>query len=56
MSEGEISGVHSTVNRHTKFLDYPAFRSVLQEHDFDLRELKRQPGGVMEVRNVVDRW
>lgn len=42
----EISGVHSTVNRHTKFLDYPAFRQVLREHDFDLAELKRNPAGV----------
>lgn len=45
-SEGEISGVHSTVNRHTKFLDYKAFRSVLQDHDFDLSELKSNPSGV----------
>ncbi|MDD2003614.1 type IV secretory system conjugative DNA transfer family protein [Pseudomonas putida] len=42
----EISGVHSTVNRHTKFLDYSAFRKVLREHDFDLAELKRNPAGV----------
>ncbi|MBT2311827.1 type IV secretory system conjugative DNA transfer family protein [Pseudomonas fluorescens] len=42
----EISGVHSTVNRHTKFLDYSAFRKVLKEHDFDLAELKRNPAGV----------
>ncbi|MFZ3287771.1 MAG: type IV secretory system conjugative DNA transfer family protein [Telluria sp.] len=45
-SEGEISGVHSTVNRHTKFLDYTAFRNVLQENDFDLAELKSNPAGV----------
>lgn len=42
----EISGVHSTVNRHTKFLDYSAFRQVLKEHDFDLAALKRHPVGV----------
>lgn len=42
----ELSGVHSTVNRHTKFLDYSAFRKVLKEHDFDLSELKSNPAGV----------
>ncbi len=42
----ELSGVHSTVNRHTKFLDYSAFRKVLKEHDFDLSELKSKPSGV----------
>lgn len=42
----ELSGVHSTVNRHTKFLDYSAFRQVLKDHDFDLAELKNKPGGV----------
>jgi type IV secretion system protein VirD4 len=42
----ELSGVHSTVNRHTKFLDYSAFRKVLKEHDFDLSELKSNPTGV----------
>ncbi len=35
-AETEISGVHSTIDRHTKFLDYAAFRRVLQESDFDL--------------------
>lgn len=44
--ETEVAGVHSTVNRHTKFLDYSAFRKVLQENDFDLEELKRNPAGV----------
>lgn len=42
----ELSGVHSTVNRHTKFLDYSAFRQVLKNHDFDLAALKRHPAGV----------
>ncbi|EPA97900.1 TRAG family protein [Pseudomonas sp. G5(2012)] len=42
----ELSGVHSTVNRHTKFLDYSAFRKVLKEHDFDLSALKSNPAGV----------
>lgn len=45
-SETEISGVHSTVNRHTKFLDYSAFRKVLQHSDFDLRALKADPAGM----------
>ena len=44
--ENEMAGVQSTVNRHTKFLDYSAFRKVMQEHDFDLGELKRNPKGV----------
>lgn len=44
--ETEIAGVHSTVNRQTKFLDYPAFRRVLRESTFDLGELKRNPKGV----------
>lgn len=41
----ELAGVHSTVNRHTKFLDYSAFRRVLRHSDFDLGELKREPRG-----------
>lgn len=45
-AETEIAGVQSTINRHTKFLDYPAFRRVLQESTFDLGELKRNPRGV----------
>lgn len=45
-AEGELSGVHSTVNRHTKFLDYAAFRRVLKTSDFDLGELKRNPAGM----------
>jgi len=44
--ETEVAGVHSTVNRHTKFLDYTAFRKVLMGNDFDLAELKRNPAGV----------
>jgi len=42
----EITGVHSTVNRHTKFLDYSAFRKVLKESHFELADLKRDPAGV----------
>ncbi len=45
-SETEMAGVLSTVNRHTKFLDYAAFRNVLRDSDFDLGELKRNPKGV----------
>ena len=44
--ETEVSGVLSTINRHTKFLDYAAFRDVLRDSDFDLGELKRNPKGV----------
>jgi type IV secretion system protein VirD4 len=42
----ELSGVLSTANRHTKFLDYAAFRRVLHDTEFDLGELKRRPEGV----------
>ena len=45
-AEAELAGVYSTVNRHTRFLDYTAFRKVLREHSFDLGELKRNPKGV----------
>lgn len=45
-ADQEIAGVQSTVNRHTKFLDYPAFRGVLQDSSFDLGELKSNPAGV----------
>lgn len=44
--ESELAGVQSTVNRHTKFLDYRAFRNVLTRSDFSLRDLKKRPGGV----------
>lgn len=44
--EGEGSSVYSTVLRHTKFLDYAAFKNVLKNHDFDLSELKANPNGV----------
>jgi type IV secretion system protein VirD4 len=43
---GELSSVLSTINRHTRFLDYTTLRGVLQNHDFDLEDLKREPGGV----------
>lgn len=44
--ETELAGVHSTVNRHTRFLDYSAFRRVLQKSDFRLGDLKAVPQGV----------
>lgn len=40
-SSNELSGVLSTVHRHTQFIDYGAMREVLSGHDFDLRDLKR---------------
>lgn len=45
-AENELAGVFSTVNRHTRFLDYRAFRRVLCENSLDLGELKRRPEGV----------
>jgi type IV secretion system protein VirD4 len=45
-SDRERDGVLSTVRRHTKFLDYTAMRNILTGHDFDLRDLKRDPDGV----------
>lgn len=44
--ENEIAGVLSTVNRHTKFLDYTAFRNILRRSDFRLDELKTAPEGM----------
>lgn len=45
-SDRERSSVHSTALRHTKFLDYSAFKDVLRTNNFDLRDLKRNPNGV----------
>ncbi|MCG8043041.1 MAG: type IV secretory system conjugative DNA transfer family protein [Candidatus Thiodiazotropha endolucinida] len=45
-SDRERDSVLSTVRRHTKFLDYTAMRKILTGHDFDLRDLKRDPNGV----------
>lgn len=42
----ERGSVLSTARRHTKFLDFPALRSVLSKHDFDLTDLKTAPGGM----------
>lgn len=45
-SDRERDSVLSTVRRHTKFLDYTAMRKVLEGHDFDLADLKRDPKGI----------
>ncbi len=45
-SHDEMAGVLSTMNRHTAFLDYISMKKVMNGHDFDLRDLKRDPGGV----------
>jgi type IV secretion system protein VirD4 len=45
-SDRERSAVLSTVRRHTKLLDYAAMKRVLSGHDFDLKDLKRDPKGV----------
>ena len=39
----ERDSVLSSARRHLKFLDLPAIRSVVQRHDFDLADLKREP-------------
>ncbi len=44
--ENERGSVLSTANRHTQFLDYRSMRDVLAGHDFDLRDLKRDPDGL----------
>jgi type IV secretion system protein VirD4 len=36
----------STVRRHTKLFDYQAMGQVLEDHDFDLSELKTAPQGM----------
>lgn len=45
-SENERAGVLSTVRRHTDFLDFISMKTVLTGHDFDLRDLERDPRGV----------
>lgn len=42
----ELASVQSTIARHTKFLDYPAFRRVLRNSTFKLGDLKTNPKGV----------
>ena len=62
-SENERAGVLSTVRRHTDFLDYKSMKSVLTGHDFDLRDLKREPSGITIYlclpagrMNLCNRW
>ena len=45
-AENELAGVQSTINRHTKFLDYTALRKVVERSDFSLSDLKAKPEGV----------
>ena len=42
----ERSGVISTAQRHTQFLDFTSMKQVLTGHDFDLADLKRNPKGI----------
>jgi len=41
--DDERGSVLSTARRHLRFLSYPAIRDCLSGHDFDLRDLKREP-------------
>lgn len=45
-AENELAGVQSTINRHTKFLDYTALRKVVERSDFSLSDLKARSEGV----------
>lgn len=45
-AENERASVLSTARRHTDFLDFRAMKEVVSGHDFDLRDLKRDPKGV----------
>lgn len=42
----EMGSVLSSVRRHTAFLGFPAMRSVLETHDFDLTDMKTAREGV----------
>ena len=42
----EMGSVLSSVRRHTAFLGFPAMRSVLEGHDFDLTDMKTAREGV----------
>lgn len=44
-SPDEMASVHSTMNRHTAYLDYRSMKRVTAGHDFDLRDLKKNPKG-----------
>ena len=45
-SEKERSGIMSTAQRHTKFLDLPPMKNVLEGDDFALSDLKTSKNGV----------
>jgi len=45
-SHDEMAGVLSTMNRHTAYLDFRSMKKVMGGHDFDLKDLKRNPKGV----------
>ncbi len=42
----EMGSVLSSVRRHTGFLGFPAMKSVLEHHDFDLTDMKSAKEGV----------
>jgi type IV secretion system protein VirD4 len=44
--KGEKGSVLSTIRRHIKFLGYRSIQSVLQNHDFDLTDLKTRQNGM----------
>lgn len=48
-SDREASGVLSSAQRHTHFLDSPRMRHVMQRSDFDFSGLKRATGSVFLV-------
>lgn len=59
--EKERESVHSTVRRHTKFLDLEAIRDVTDSHDFDVEDLRTKGATVylcLPARhmNTCSRW
>lgn len=59
----ELGSVLSSVHRHTEFLGYFSMQEILQGHDFDLEDLKRDPNGVSVYlvlpatkMNMCNRW
>lgn len=45
-AENERASVLSTARRHTDFLQFGFMKNVVSDHDFDLRDLKRDLKGV----------
>ncbi len=45
-SRDEMASVLSTANRHMAYLDYRSMRRIKERHDFNLRDLKRNPKGM----------